>query len=189
MKGDFISRSLRYSRLKRFLSKLDYIKGHWKGYLTRGATIQVTACPHTSAAVSLWWPGHMTWSHCYLHFKMDVCLLQNSSLRSAAGSARAEIPQECWVTTLRKMATMGLKVRWASGPEVDVGDWVSFYHSFWVTLSGCGVEVEVCCLSDIVSLIKDDQNLQKSIFKGCSVGVWTMLPLLYFAIRQCSSYL
>lgn len=62
MKGDFISRSLRYSRLKRFLSKLDYIKGHWKGYLTRGATIQVTACPHTFAAVSLWWPGHIATS-------------------------------------------------------------------------------------------------------------------------------
>lgn len=64
MKGDFISRSLLYSHPKRFLSKLGYIKGRGcgYGYLIRGATIQVTAWPHTSDAVSLSWPGHIATS-------------------------------------------------------------------------------------------------------------------------------
>lgn len=61
MKGDFISRSLLYSHPKGFLSKLGYIKGRGYGYLIRGATIQVTAWPHTSDAVSLL-PGHIATS-------------------------------------------------------------------------------------------------------------------------------
>lgn len=71
MKGGFISRSLLYSYLKRFLSKLGYIKGHGYWYLIRGATIQVTAWPHTSAAVSLSWPGHIP--TCILKWMLVCC--------------------------------------------------------------------------------------------------------------------
>lgn len=100
---------------------------------------------------------------------MNACLLQSSSLHSALGSTRTGTPQECWVATLRKMATMRLKVRWALEPEVDLGDWVSFCHS--VSKSPCLDMVLKQKHTTLVTLFLWQRMIRpwKSIFKdwGC----------------------